>query len=429
MKKIFLIIVAPFAFSLASMAQITQTASDSIVLERMSADPRTHTVYAKTDGATISTAAGELLELNYSSWIYYIRYDDQTDEIPAARHYFVVKESSGNLLEVNTKNDVSPDLTAWRIVPDCPMSFIFKEYTLAGTSCQWTDFETDTLIIVNSDEELESYISCTGDNLPSINFSKYSLLLVRSLSSSGIEYITKNLQQTAINEYELDVNVFLNDLLFPIGWTLALITCKLEKEADVKLTIVNALCAEQDLYYYYDNPKIFLQQRTDKILLTFADSISEKRIESIINSDISLNLVYKGTMSSPVFFLESKDEFHIPLATLEFFKTRQEIVAATYLFQIMPKWSDMFSGITDEFIVKLKPTTSYAQLQTLVEKNKCKIKEKSEYEENKFLLSVSKITSLNALQMANLFQETGLFEFTQPNFVYYNILFSPIKSK
>ena len=424
MKKIFLTLVAPFAFLSASLAQITQTASDEIVLKRMNAETRPHTVYAKTDGATISTTAGELLELNYASWIYYIRYDDQADEIPTSRCYFVVKESSGNLLEVNTKNDVSPDLAVWRIVPDCPMRFLFKEYTLAGTSCQWTDFETDTVIIVNSNEELESYMSCIGDNLPAINFSKYSLLLIRSLSSLGIDHITKSLQQTATNEYELDVNVFLNNLAFSTGWTLALITCKLGEEANIKLNLVNAPCAEQDKhFYYYEDEKVFLQQRTDKILLILVDAISA---HSIINSDISLNLMQSSQDVLPVIItLESKDTFHIPSVALEFFKTKPEVISANYLFT----WWHLF-GLTDEFYVELKPTTSYAELQTLAEQNNCKIEEEDQFVKNKFLVSVSKTSPLNAMQMSNLFQETCLFEYSQPNFLYYNdTLGSPIKSK
>jgi len=119
MKKFILLVVMPFVFLSASFGQITRDASDSIVLERMSLETRPHTVYLKTDTTAIATKAGELLELDYSCWIYYIHYEDQSDTIPATRRYLVVKESSGNVLEVRTKDDVSPpNLAAWIKITD-----------------------------------------------------------------------------------------------------------------------------------------------------------------------------------------------------------------------------------------------------------------------------------------------------------------------
>ena len=125
MKKIILLLVAFFAFLSASLAQITQTASDSIVLERMQTETREHTVYAKkevqTEGVSIATSMNEVLELDYPSWVYYIHYADQAEETAASRRYLVVKESNGNVLEVKTKNDAIPNNSeAWRIIPEEP---------------------------------------------------------------------------------------------------------------------------------------------------------------------------------------------------------------------------------------------------------------------------------------------------------------------
>ena len=138
MKKIFLIMLAPFAFLSASLAQVTQAASDSMVLERMSLETKPHTVYAKIDNAAITTQAGELLELDYPCQVYYIRYDDQADETPANRRYFAVTESNGNVLEVKTKNDVSPqNLATWRLVKEWDYSII--AFIIRDTSeAPWT---------------------------------------------------------------------------------------------------------------------------------------------------------------------------------------------------------------------------------------------------------------------------------------------------
>ena len=55
-----------------------------------------------------------------------------------------------------------------------------------------------------------------------------------------------------------------------------------------------------------------------------------------------------------------------------------------------------------------------------MEKNKCLIKEKNQFVENQFLISVSKNAKLNAMEMSRLFYETDFFEFSEPNFIVFN---------
>ncbi|MCL2132087.1 MAG: protease complex subunit PrcB family protein [Lentimicrobiaceae bacterium] len=175
-------------------AQVTQSEADSIVLERLSTDSRPHTVYAKdnlqADTADISTFMGEMLELDYPCWIYYVRYDEQADTIPAKRRYFVVKESRGSMLMVNTHNNVSPpDLETWRKVPADPEppldslvliakgdNFVDNGYSpilqVITTPAAW-----DTLL--NSISELyRPYITVNDFVDTTINFSIYQAIVV-----------------------------------------------------------------------------------------------------------------------------------------------------------------------------------------------------------------------------------------------------------
>ena len=217
--KRFFIAVAIFALISASFGQITCDASDSIVLERMSKETRPHTVYLKMDTAAIATKAGELLELDYPCWIYYIHYCDQAEDSLAARRYLVVKESSGNVLEVRTRNDVSPpNYATWRIIRKYLMEIPFTEYVL-DDSCQlrWENLNNDTIIVINSKEELENYIMCATDSTyPAIDFSQNSLLLlkeitypdsIRSNPYHTIHAITKNLVLFSTNEYKLNITI------------------------------------------------------------------------------------------------------------------------------------------------------------------------------------------------------------------------------
>jgi len=114
MKKILLLTAVLFACLSAQANLITQTEADYIVWERLIQETQPYIVYAK-DGVqskmTITSANGEVLEVNYKFWLYYIDYFNN------AGQYIFVKESNGKLLEVNVTSDATPgDLNVWRIV-------------------------------------------------------------------------------------------------------------------------------------------------------------------------------------------------------------------------------------------------------------------------------------------------------------------------
>ena len=117
MKKILLLIVAPFVFFSALFADtVSQEEADRIVLERLNKETQSYTVYAK-EGVQkemrIITSTGELLEINYFCWVYYVRYAADTNQ----GRYLIVKEANGSLLEVDAKTGAGPeDLKEWREV-------------------------------------------------------------------------------------------------------------------------------------------------------------------------------------------------------------------------------------------------------------------------------------------------------------------------
>jgi len=172
---------------------------------------------------------------------------------------------------------------------------------------------------------------------------------------------------------------------------------------------------DEIFFYYYFGEKIFLQQIKDKIYLKFTQEAQEEQLRSIVNSDASLqptSYIYLGEGTFRFAVLESKDGLQIPLSAIESFKTKTEVVSVTYLYQY-----NKFIGLTDEFVVKLKETTSYEQLQKLAEKNDCIVGAEDSYVKNQFMMYVSKNSKSDAMKLSNLFYETGLFEFAEPNLV------------
>ena len=179
---------------------------------------------------------------------------------------------------------------------------------------------------------------------------------------------------------------------------------------------------EEDVFYYYgyENKKIFLREIKDRIFVKFAPDATREQFQAVANNKIApLSKKLNGEVrfvkgsSLNTMILESKE---MSPAVLDSLKTKNGIASATYLLE----QNGSFSAITDEFIVKLKETTSYEQLQELAEKYNCRLGDENEFVKNQFKLYVSKTAELNAMQMANRFYETGLFEFSEPNFAIIN---------
>jgi hypothetical protein len=116
MKKIFLLIVASFVLITTLSAQVSQEEADIIVLKRMQSELKFFTLHAMQDiqleGKTLTTSKGELFELGYAAWLYYVNYVGETNG-----KYLFVKANNGNLLEINTTLDELPNnLIEWRLV-------------------------------------------------------------------------------------------------------------------------------------------------------------------------------------------------------------------------------------------------------------------------------------------------------------------------
>jgi len=79
---------------------------------------------------------------------------------------------------------------------------------LSCTTWCWLGYvTTDALLIINSNEELKNYFHCLdGSYLLEIDFSKHTLLLVRSRSLL-IQEVIVNLTQHSEYKYDLDITI------------------------------------------------------------------------------------------------------------------------------------------------------------------------------------------------------------------------------
>ena len=118
-----------------------------------------------------------------------------------------------------------------------PIEIPFEEYSLAETSCQWTiPFNSNATIIINSNEELENYISCSS--YPAIDFAEYTLLVAHGPSTAQPAHVLKTtLLKNSMDKYTLKLVVFSGIQAAPSRWYYAILISKITNEADISLDV------------------------------------------------------------------------------------------------------------------------------------------------------------------------------------------------
>ena len=171
-------------------------------------------------------------------------------------------------------------------------------------------------------------------------------------------------------------------------------------------------------FYYYRGEKIFLTERTDKVFIKLSKNADKQKLLSSIQADEFVKLSSSDENLFDLFaILEEKEGKNISAKTLIEYRENPDVVSIQPLMEYK---KGGLQGLIDEFVVKLKPTILFRQLQNLVSEYDCVIVEENQFVKNQYLIAVDKKSELNAMQMANIFYETELFEFSEPNFAVIN---------
>ncbi|MDR1171423.1 MAG: hypothetical protein LBL24_03100, partial [Bacteroidales bacterium] len=113
-----------------------------------------------------------------------------------------------------------------------PKEISFTEYSLAKTSCQWTKLNNnDEAVVINSNEELNRYVTCTDNDYPAIDFSKYTLLVAHGTATSSVVSVNcSRLQQISEQGYTMNVDLVLGNATVMSPWQVVLITDKINAQ-------------------------------------------------------------------------------------------------------------------------------------------------------------------------------------------------------
>ena len=176
----------------------------------------------------------------------------------------------------------------------------------------------------------------------------------------------------------------------------------------------------KDFYYYFDE-KIYLTERVDKMFIKLTKDADRKNMLSFIQKDTLVNLNRLDETTWDYFILlETKEGTYFSLETLTKFKRNPNVLSAQFILEN----GNNKLGLSNNFTVKLKSATLMEQLENLVLEYDCMIIKQDQIVKNQYVITIPSSSELNAMQMANLFYETELFEFSEPNFGFFTQLHS-----
>ncbi len=176
---------------------------------------------------------------------------------------------------------------------------------------------------------------------------------------------------------------------------------------------------EKELFYYYQGEKVYLKENNDKILVKFSRETDRSSFLKSLQTEPNYRI--SNSKKDVGYFVILEAQENISYYSKEQSLTNYQNHNNTSCANFMLDYKGKSQGLTDQFIVKLKPETSFHEFQNLVKENRCIIFNENKFVKNQFLVSVPRPSNISSLQFANLFYESGLFEFSEPNFYYINV--------
>jgi subtilisin family serine protease len=178
----------------------------------------------------------------------------------------------------------------------------------------------------------------------------------------------------------------------------------------------------ESVYYYYKGQKLYFNVTYKKIVVGFAEGHSMTEIKNILTAQ-------SKTYADSVKATAVKNQCQVKLdkianeatgkAIAQFLRNNKIVL---YVRGCIVGLNGKLSSYGNDFIVKLKPGTSIAQLNALINANNCRLKSKYMFDNNIFILSAGAANEYDGLKMANKFFETGLFEYAEPDLEMYNAI-------
>jgi subtilisin family serine protease len=195
----------------------------------------------------------------------------------------------------------------------------------------------------------------------------------------------------------------------------------------IKLTfVIVSFCfvakSQTPYYYYYKGEKHYLTLNTEYAFISvknqhLSDNIQQRSIQTtVLRSDNSDRKQYQGKNRISRYYAELKIEENLSerqyLDLLSDIKRQNKDVIIAPYFKTQN--GDKI-GLSNFFYIKLKKIGDTTLLRQIAEQTNCVIVEQDQFMPLWFVLNTTENTEFNALEVANFFYESGLFQSAEPD--------------
>ena len=185
------------------------------------------------------------------------------------------------------------------------------------------------------------------------------------------------------------------------------------------------LPSNETVFYYYKSQKLFFNVTYKQMVIGFAEGHSLNEVKDIIATEAKIR-------ADSVKLTAVKNQYLIKLSELTSREKGKAIIEALKNNKLILYSRPCISGINgklssygNDFVIKLKGNTSQMQLNSLLNQYGCKIVRGYMFDKATFVLSAGPSNGYDGLKMANIFFETGLFEYSEPDLEMYNAIDTP----
>jgi subtilisin family serine protease len=180
----------------------------------------------------------------------------------------------------------------------------------------------------------------------------------------------------------------------------------------------NVIAQNSTIYYYYHGKKVFVPQTFERLSIGIKDQKYFAGARSTITSLLNIKLdSIKKTGAAYQFAIHLTKEQQLTAKATIAKLLKNEFIS--YVHPFLTGSPGTLASYDDHFVVKLKTGISYLQFKNILLKYHCNMVKRPVADNNTYLLSAGKANGFDALKMANIFFETGLFEYAQPDFTTY----------
>jgi hypothetical protein len=178
-------------------------------------------------------------------------------------------------------------------------------------------------------------------------------------------------------------------------------------------------CKKDDLrsdcksrYYYYNSEKINLIEIPNLGCISFYDTLSTETINQILEQYSEIHVLSIPSYSNHAFVSIDSENCNETAKLFAKIKNHSKISNCS---KFLVSEEGFTLGITDVFVCVLKSGTSLSEITELVNNNHTEILE-SKSSNNRLIIRADKHSNGDALDVANKFFESGLFEYAEPEF-------------